>query len=176
MPLTPDFTATQVLGSPENIVLTDVSTGSDVAITQRRVYIQLSDGSYLVEDGTTTDYEAWALATNPLTLDVLTQDQATAITVQWLDVSNTVLYTKTQKIGFTLYNETFDYQLTQQLSANPPLMNDNKFQQNKFQLRVDIDSGNQAISFAGDLFSAQLCYDAATDMYNNRQYLFNINS
>jgi hypothetical protein len=75
-----------------------------------------------------------------------------------------------------LYNETFDYQLTQVLTGNPLVINDNNFFPNKSDLRVNIDGGNQAIFFATDLFSAQQCYDRATNLRLGSQYYFNANS
>lgn len=177
MALVVNFSASQNLGEESEILFTDTSTGTDVAVTQRRIYIQTPSGDYLVEDGTTTEYEVWSgfPATTTITLDVLTKDRAVTITVQWLDVSNTVLYDKTLKYGFTLYNETFDYGLTQLLAGNPLLINDNNFYQNKSDLRVNIDSGDQALSLAGDTFAAQQCYDRATELRVNSQYYFNEN-
>jgi len=101
------------------------------------------------------------------------------ITVDWIDNTSPtpiVVATKSYTLGFTLYNETFDYQLTQVLSGNPLVINDNKFFSNKSDLRVNIDSGNQAIEFATDIFAAQQCYDRATNLRLNSPYFFNSNS
>lgn len=176
MPLTPNFTATQSLGVPTNIDLEDTSTGSDIAVTQRRVYIQLANGNYLVEAGVTTDYNVWSYSDSTISLDVLTEDSAVLITVQWLNVSNAVLYTKSAQYGFTLYNETFDYTLTQMLSGNPLLINDNGFWQKKSTFREKIDSGNNAVEFASDIFAAQQCYNSATEMRLDAATIFNQNS
>lgn len=121
MALTPNFSASQVEGAPSEIVLTDTSTGSDVTITQRRVYLRTPLGEFLVEEGTSEDYEVWSgfPGTTSITLDVLDKDYALTITVQWLTAGGTVVYDKTYLIGFTLYNEEFDYNLTQLLSGNP---------------------------------------------------------
>ena len=55
MPLVPNFTASQFSGTPSIITLTDTSTGSDVTIAKRRVYLLQSNGTFLVPTGTTTD-------------------------------------------------------------------------------------------------------------------------
>src|SRR5687768_17098244 len=116
MPLTVDFTVSQAAGLPSELTLTDTSTGSDAAVTQRRIYIQTDTGSFLVESGTSTEYENWALPlATAITLDLLDKDRAVQITVQWLNVSNAILYSKTAQFGLTLYNEEFDYGLTQML-------------------------------------------------------------
>ncbi len=176
MAFVPSFTVSQVLGEPSELVITDTSTGTDAAIVDRRIYLQKSDGSYLVPTGTTTDYVDWPTGTTTKTIDCLDKDYALQITVQWLNVSDAVLYTDSSLEGLTQYNEYFDYGLTQQLTGNPLLINDNKFFEHKSNLRTYIDSGNQAIVEASDIYGAQICYDRATEERLNSQYLFNINS
>lgn len=178
MALTVSFTAESVAGTESDILFTDTSTGSDGTITSRRIYVSDKDGNFLVEDGTTTEYEVWALPLGTdITLDLLSEDMAVRITVQWLNGSNVVVYDYTiDAIGFTQYNENFDYDLTQRMSSNPLLINDNNFWPNKSKLRALIDAGNNAILNASDIFNAQLCYDAATEMRDNAEFLFNGNS
>ena len=174
-----NFSAAQTPGSPGDILLTDTSTGTDVAVTQRRVYIQTAAGDYLVEEATTTEYTPWPdfPSTTTLTLtDILSKDFGVRMVVQWLDVSNTVLYDKTLYYGFTCYNEDFDYELTQTVAGNPLLISDNNFWGNKSTLRGFIDSGDNAITRNSDIAAAQQCYDLATNMRTNSQYFFNINS
>jgi len=176
MSLTADFTTSQTYGVPNSINFVDTSTGTDNTITSRRIYLKTAANTYLVQKGTTTNYEVWDYADLAITLDVLEKDYALQVTVQWL-AGTTVVYTKTyDALGFTLYNETFDYQLTQILSGNPLIINDNNFFPNKSELRTNIDAGNQAIYFATDLFAAQQCYDRATSLRLGSQYYFNANS
>jgi len=178
MALTVSFTAESVAGSPSDILFSDTSTGSDGTITSRRIYVSDKDGNFIVESGTTTEYEVWALPlATDITLDLLTADTACRITVQWLNVSDVVVYDYTiDAIGFTEYNEEFDYEQTQLMQANPLLINDNNFWSNKRKLRTFIDAGNQALLRASDIVSAQSCYDAATEVRESAQYLFNGNA
>lgn len=177
MALLPSFSTSQTEGAPSKVNFLDTSTGSDVNITQRRIYIVLSNGTYLVQQGTTTQYEPWNIAFASITLTLLTgEDKAAQIKVQWLDVSNTVLYESIINTGFTLYNETFDYQLTQRLTGNPSLIDDNNFFELKSELRTAIDSGNQCIARAADIFGAQQCYTIATKLRLQSQYYFNANA
>lgn len=171
------FSAASVSGTPSDILFTDTSTGSDGAITSRRIYAKTDKGTFLVETGTTTDYEVWALPlATSITLDLLTKDYALTLIVELLDVNDVVLYDYTVDAqGFTEYSEEFDYGLTQLMSGNPLLINDNDFWPHKSKLRALINSGNKAITVASDLFNAQLCYDAATDLRLNSQYYFNGN-
>jgi hypothetical protein len=176
MSFSPLFSVTQPLGSPSEVTLTDSSTGSDNAITGRRVYLQRWDGTFLVVAGTSTQYNVWPKSTNPITFDLLPADEAVTIIVQWVDNSGNVLYDKVNYTGLTEFNEEFDYGLTQNVASNPLLINDNNFWMNKLKLRILIVSGNNAITNVGDIYSAQQCYDMATELRSSAQYKFNINS
>jgi hypothetical protein len=172
MPFTPSFSAAQTYGLPSVIKLTDTSTGTDVAVTSRRVYLQQYNGSYLVPIGTTTDYIVWSLASSTISIDVLTKDTALQVLVQWLDIGGNVLYTSTGLYGFTLYNEQFLYDLTQDQTGKPGIIQDQVYYDNKMKLRVEIDSGDQALSLANDITGAQYAYDRATELRVNQNNYF----
>lgn len=169
MAITVSFTTSQVVGALQNIVLVDGSTGSDVSAVSRRVSYQTAISTYLVPSGTTTSYIEWPLASgNTLTSDVLSTDQALNITLSYVDVSGNSVASATGLRGFTLYNETFYYSLTQaqamQNQPPPMIIQDSNYFSNKLILRTLIDSGNQAIELGDDITTAQNCYDQATYM------------
>ena len=177
MPLTVSFTATQVVGEPSEIVITNTTTGSDATATQRRIYLQTATGAYLVPTGTSTDYINWPIADgNSKTLDVLTKDYALNITIMYLNVSNVSVAQATDLVGFTLYSETFYYSLTQaqasQSQPPPMIIQDSNYYMNKLILRTNIDSGNNAISYGDDITTAQNMYDLATYMVLNESEFF----
>lgn len=170
MPLTPLFTVSQP--NATTIRLTDTSTGSDVAITQRRVYLQQADGGYLVPTGTTTDYVEWDYGDVTIDIDVLNTDYALQILVEWLDVANEVLYDKTGLYGFKYYNENFLYSLTQYQQNNPTVIQDTNYFNNKSKMRELVDSGDQAITWGNDITNAQENYDAASYFRLNENLFF----
>jgi hypothetical protein len=175
MPLVPNFTTSQTAGSPSVINIEDTSTGSDVAVTQRRVYLQDWQGNYVVPSGTTTNYIQWSIGQSTIAIDCLTEDMALEVTVEWLNVSNVSLYDKTELVGFTLYNETFYYSMTQaQAAASTPttILQDTTFLQNKSNLRLFIDSGDQAVVLGYDIVSAQQCYNLATNLNTNQDFYY----
>lgn len=177
MPLTPDFTVSQVLGFPANVILTDTSEGDDPDIDSRRVYFFKSDGTTIVYPDTEQPYEEWALFLEDIEFtDFLNKDYALNIYVYWVDAAGDTLYSKNVYVGLTMYNETFDYQLTQVLAGNPLVINDNNFFPNKAKLRSLLDSGTNALTYGGDLVAAQICYDNATQLRTSSQYYFNANS
>lgn len=172
MPLTPSFSVSESSATPSTIVITDTSSGSDVSVSKRRIYLLQANGTYLVPSGVSTDYIDWSLADTTKSLDVLSADTALQITVQWLDSSNVVLYTVTTAFGFSAYGETFYYNLTQLQQANPQIINATTFYTAKMMLRVELDSAAQAISFAGDINSAQQCFNRANNFITNQNYYF----
>lgn len=172
MPLVPNFTASQYSGTPSVITLTDTSTGSDVTIVSRRVYLLQANGTFLVPAGNTTDYILWDLVDADIDLDVLSQDTALSITVQWMNAGNTVVTSKTISFAFTAYNETFYYGLTESQVANSNLTASTNWYQTKLVLRVEIDSALQAITFASDIYSAQAALNRATFISTNQSFFF----
>lgn len=171
-----DFTVTQTVGDESVVTITAVVSGTDAAVTQRRVYLQTASGTFLVEDGVTTDYTQWSISDSSIDIDCLDKDYALRVYVEWLSVTNVVLYDAEQFVGCTLYNEGFMYSAVQLCAGNPLLINDNNFWGSLQLMRTYVDSGNHALSFAEDLLNAQLCYDKATNLRDNSQYYFNGNS
>jgi hypothetical protein len=172
MPLVPNFTASQYSGTPSVITLTDTSTGSDVTIASRRVYLLQANGTFLVPAGNTTDYIEWDLVDTSVSIDVLSQDSALSITVQWVSGLGTVVTSKTTSFAFTAYNETFYYGLTESQVANSNLTASTNWYQTKLVLRVEIDSADQAITFASDIYSAQAALNRATYISTNQSFFF----
>jgi len=177
MAITVAYSTNQVVGAPQNIVLVDQSTGTDVTAVSRRVFLVNAAGEYVTESGTTTAvaYTEWPLADgNTLTLDVLSQDDALNITLSYVTAGGAVANgaTLTSLNGFTLFNESFLYTLTQAQSSDPAIIQDTNYYANKSKLRENIDSGNQAITLADDIQSAQQCYDLATFLVTNQADFF----
>lgn len=171
MPFVPLISVSQNYGLPSKIVVTDNSTGSDPAIVSRRVYLTTGYNTYLVPSGTTTDYVSWPLVNTSITIDALDKDYALNVVVQFLDSGGGVLYTVNTIVGLTLYNEQELYDLTQDQSSTD-IIQDANYYANKMAMRVEIDSGNQAISLAGDIQGAQGCYDRATNFRINKDKYF----
>jgi hypothetical protein len=172
MAFIPNFTASQVSGTPSVITLTDTSTGSDVTIAKRRVYLLQANGTFLVPAGTTTDYIDWPLANTSTSLNVLTQDSALSVTVQWLTSANAVVTTKTISFAFTAYNDTFYYGLSQSLVGNSNLAASTDWFGWMMDLRVQLDSAQQAIAFASDIYTSQAALNRATFISTNSAYFF----
>lgn len=170
---TPNFTVTQNSGTPSYLNYVDTSVDL-VGVASRRIYMLQSDGTYLVPSGVTTNYVEWSIASASISLDVLSQDTALSIKVDWLNSGNNVLYTKTIAYGFNAFGETFYYGLTQNEVpiTNPNVALSTNYFQNKMLLRVYLDSAAQAISFASDIYAAQVNYDLETNLIANANFNF----
>lgn len=174
MPLTPNFSISQDVSSPENITVTDSSTGSDVTIVERRVFLLKADGDYLVPADTETDYIVWSNSgSSTLEIeDVMDKDYAISCTVQWLNSDDTVVYTKTITFCFTVYSETGYSELISDQSSFPRILNDSDYVTNLSKLRLFIDSAEQAIEYGEDIYKSQRALDGAKNMLDNEQLYF----
>lgn len=167
-----NFSISQSGLSPDTITAENTSTGTDAAITSLRIYFQTPYGTYLVVSGTTTDYEAWALANASQSFAVLNQDWALSIRVDWLDVSDTVLYTLTQVFCFPQFNKNFFYYLQQQGSLTPSVIQDTNYFANMATYWMSITGAIQSVVIGADIASSQACLDRATNMMNNQNLYF----
>lgn len=181
MPIIVSFSTSQVLGAPNEIVITDNSSGSDVTAVNRRIYIQNSLGQYVDENGASESvvYTTWPLADgNTITLggNILQQDSAYNITLIYVNNSGVSVSQATELCGFTLYAESFYYSLTQaqaqQNTPPPTILQDSNYYMQKMMLRVNIDSGNNAITYGDDIVSAQNCYNLANYQIANETFFF----
>lgn len=172
MPLSENFTAEQALGSPSEIIFTDTSTGTDGTITSRRILLLDSNGDYIVEEGTTTNYEVWDYADSTITLDVLDIDMALYITVQWLNSSDVVVYSKTELTVFRLYSITYYIYLIKTQSSNIKLRENANFYLNEIKLLASLQEAYDAVFYAGDILSSQAALTRAKSLVDNPSYFF----
>jgi hypothetical protein len=133
----------------------------------------------LVPAGTLTNYIQWSITNvntrEPLTIDlnVLSEDSALSVTVQWLNSSNVLVDSKAISFAFTAYGESFYYGLSQQQVGDPSLASaSTNWYENKMKLRVELDSAQQAVQFASDIFTAQSALSRATYLTKNANLFF----
>lgn len=135
--------------SNQNLVFTDTSVGSDTNITDRQIRTYNAAGNLVLPAGNTLGYIDWPLPlATPLTVNLLPNDMALAITVNWLSSSpiGGSTYVATILYGFTGYSDAFMYQLIENLSANPALRNDANWSYYFSRGQDDIDSVIRSIA------------------------------
>ena len=165
MAFVPNFSISQSLGTPNICTFTDTSTGSDSAITGMKIYMLKADDTYLV-DGLN-----WALGTQR-EVNRLNRDYALYVTVNWLDGSLNILYTKSYAVDFTAYTSNFINELTQQETALPSIEFTVEYFESKGQLQTLLDDSNQAIALGADYKKSQVFLDQAYYIINNKNRFF----
>jgi len=170
--LTPNFTCSQIIGAPSEIVFEDTSTGTDALVTGRRIYLQTNLGTYIVPSGTATSYIEWLLATNPYTVDVLTTDYALTVLVQWIDVTDVVLYEKTLVYVLQRFNIEFNYSLTYSEANGNASLNSANWLKGRMQLLLSIEDADSAIAQASSITDSQAAIDRGTYIRLNPNVLY----
>lgn len=164
MPIIPLFSVTQSISNPELLSVTDDSTGSDVAITDRRVYIALSNGSYLVESDNDEIYSEWEYADDTIVLDVIPRSVSPTIRVDWLNSIGTVLYTKSIVYALTMHDDLFSYGLLGGEAENPSMIRDSRYYGDVVRFMADLEHAKNAVLYGADTSAAQSCLDRNRQM------------
>ena len=168
----PNFQVSQNFSTPTILSLVDNSTGSDVNIAGRRVYLQKSDGTYLVPSGTTTDFVAWSLAVSFINIDVLNKDYALNIRVDWVNAGGSMLYTKNGTYRFAFNAEFFAYTLAEKLATTPIINGSYDFMGAAYDLELFIAGSKSAIEFGGNIQASQASLDKAKYLIDNAPKFF----
>lgn len=173
MAFAPEFSASQTASSPGSVVFEDTSTGTDALIMSRVIFVTDCNGNYIVPTGTVTNYISWILATNPISVaNLLTEDKACNVTVQWLDTNGVVLYTKSHNFSFSQFNKQFYYYLLQQLALKPITIQDDLYHINLIKLWNFIIGADNAVTIANDISNSQNMLNNATEMSTNQNNYF----
>lgn len=172
MSFTPSIVVSQSALTPSNVTVLDDSSGSDAAISQRRIYVQNAQGTYLVPSGTTTDYTQWALIDTSILLDILTQDECVNIIVQWLSVTNVVLYTYENQYALSEYNKQFLVYLVSAQGLTPGRVQDSNYSGGIATFWTNVIAGINQVEFAADIAGGQNCFNRATFMRLNQNNFF----
>ncbi len=157
-----------ITSDPSAVVVNDTSTGSDGAITDRKIIFTQTDSSPLGA----SPYDFPLSAGASITVNPLDKDYALTVTINWVNVSGTVLYTANEIFVFTQYAKLFLESLTQQQIANPNIVDDQNFIQNKFNLFQEVKSAQNAIDFGQSVKAAQSCVSRYQELIDDNQFFF----
>lgn len=160
--------------TPLSFIITDTSAGTDAGLTDRRVTLYLSDGTTLVPTGSSTPYIDWPIANGPITISLLSRDYSINVNTIWVSSSplpSPSTYTISQIKTFTGNLQLFDYGLTQMMTANKLLAQDDHFLSNKELLQMYIENAESATVY-NDQFNAQSNLDAGYELQLNQNVNF----
>lgn len=172
MAFVPSISVSQLAATPNIVSVTDDSTGSDIAIVSRVIYVQTASGSYLVPSGTTTDFTAWALVLTTIPLDILTQDECVNIITNWLDINGATLYTYENQYPLAEYNKQFLAYLVAASGLTPGIVQDSNYSGNIAVFWTNVVAGINQVNFARDISGGQSCFNRATYMRLNQSLYF----
>ena len=172
MAFVPSISVSQLAATPNIVSVTDDSTGSDIAIVSRVIYVQTASGSYLVPSGTTTDFTAWALVLTTIPLDILTQDECVNIITNWLDINGTTLYTYENQYPLAEYNKQFLAYLVAAQGLTPGIVQDSNYSGNIAIFWTNIIAGINSVTDGDSIAAAQNCFNRATFMRLNQSDFF----
>jgi hypothetical protein len=170
--MTPNFTATESLGVPENVTLVDISTSPTPGLTSRRVYFRLANGNYLTTAGESASpaYETWPIADSSITLSILSRSITTDIRVDWM-TNDTISETKTVTTCFPLYDYLFAYNLIGSQTSRPGVVQDSNYYSNFSQFIVNLFCAETAATYE-DLYSSQQAFERNYVMEQNENHFF----
>lgn len=173
MSFTGNFTIAQ--SGTSTLTLTDTSVGSDLLITERRIYLTKWDTTTIVPSGTTTEYIVWAIADDAITLtNILDRDYALNVTVIW--VTTTVdpdnVYTVTYLSLFTAFTYQFLGMLTSWQARNRKLLNNKNYFNNKMILYTSVKGAGTAVDRMVNIYDAQMELDTAYEITSNQTTYF----
>ncbi len=174
MPLTVSTEVSQSFIAPENITVTDTSTGSDVAVTVRHLIIQDAFGNYLTGDGT-VNYNVWPIVNLSITLPLLTEligDTAANVLTQWLDVNGVVLYSDNNNYPFPNWGKNFFVYLVQNQGLTPGVYQDLTYSGNLAVFWANLQAGINQVEFGNDPAGAQNCFNRTNQMRLNENTYF----
>lgn len=174
MPLSADFSSSESLSILSNVQFLDISTGSDLSLTERRIYCRLANGNWLLANGvqsTTEAYTSWPIANASITISLLTESTSASVRVDWL-TGATVTYTKTHAQEWNLYDYVFGFGLLQNQTASPSIIQDTNYYSNFFKFITNIWNSENAIFAADDIYSSQSSLNVNQNMINNAQLYF----
>jgi hypothetical protein len=167
------FSSSQDIGAITYATFTDTSTGLS-GVTGRFVYLRKYDGTYLVPDGTTTDYVVWPVVSGTgdiININVLDKDYCLYVTVVYF-VGSTATYTAPDIVLFRAYSEFFLVNLSYALAGNRNLLTNKNYWNNKNKLRAIVDDAIQAVALINDQTRATFCLDEAKKLTDNLQSFF----
>lgn len=167
------FTASESLGLPEQITLTDTSTSPDPGLTSRRVSFRMANGNWLNTAGesSTIVYETWPIGDVSLTLNLLSESTTLSITVEWL-TGSTITGITTELFCFDLFDYLFAYELIGAQTSSPGIIQDNTYYSNFSAFIVNLFCAEIAVTTGDDLYSSQEALNRNQLMISNEQMYF----
>ena len=172
MPFSPNFTVSQIPSNPALLVIDDTSTGSDPLIVSRVIYITNYNGDAVVPQGVLTSYIPFPYPGNSMTINLLTEDSALNVRIEWLNAGGGVLYDVNTNYCFSQYSKQFLYYLIQLQSLTYNIIQDNNYWGNVGIFWTNVVGAINSVEVGNDIYSSQVCLNRANFMAQNQAIYF----
>lgn len=113
------------------------------------------------------NYMYWPYVDSSITYDLLPKDMPLTVTVNWLGVTNNVLYTKVLPYVFVRFNTEFDYSLSYSEANGNASINSANWLTKRMQLRVAINDANNAMSESSSIADSFAACERGTSLRLN---------
>lgn len=164
MAISPNFSITESIQLGV-VILADTSTGSDGALTGRRIRIYTIDGNLFVAE------IPWAIADASISLTILDKDYALNFVVDW-DTNVSAAYSHDGIFGFTRFGR-FEYgQLIRLQSSKPNIKNDPDFYNYMLQMNIEIENTVFAIDEMEDQYASQKCIERYQELITKKSIFY----
>lgn len=152
------FSSSESMANPGTITFVDTSTGTDLTLTNRKIFIRLANGNWLNSDGTESTTVVgidWSYSELSITFtDLISQSTTPFVEVIWY-AGSTATYTDSDEFCWNFYDYEFALQLLQGQTSNPGIVQDTNYLNNFYAFIVNIFCEENAILWGGDIYSAQ---------------------
>lgn len=173
MALSPDFLIGQVTGIPQSILIEDTSTGSDVTIVARHIFLTQDNGDTLVPSGTTTNYILWPLVDTSFTIEnILDMDYSLTVTVNWVDVLGATVETKSEDSNFKMYNSLFNYSLVSDEANGLASLNSINWLTSRMKLYLALNDSDTSVTDMSSITNGQDANDRGTYLRENKNLFY----
>lgn len=169
MALTVNFSISTT-ADPSAIVITDTSTGTDAAVTGRK--INLYDIQNNLYGASPYNFPIVSLSGDIITLNPLLKDKALNIIVFWTNNTGAALYQSAKIFSFNGYANQQLISLTRTQISMLPNTPDLNFYNGKSNLFTEVDTSQLAINNMSDIANAEAAIDRYTVWLQNPQKFF----
>lgn len=167
------FTATESIGIPEQITLSDTSVSPAPGLTHRQVYFRLATGQYLNTLGVSDSpvYEIWPISDASITLNILDASTSCDVIVDWM-TGNSITAEVSTDICFDEFDYLFALGLIGDQTSNPAIVQDVTYYSNFSAFIVNLFCAETAITSGSDIFSSQSFLNRNQLLIANENFYF----
>ena len=174
MPITPSFRSSLSISSNNLVTFVDNSSGTDLSLTNRRIYVVLANGNWLTTGGVESSTEAyidWSYADTSTVINLLTKSTTASVTVKWY-AGSTYVTEETILMEWDLFDYCFLFGLLSAQTSYPARTDNTGYWSNSFKMITNLFQSEQATELMEDIYSSQASLDRNYYMITHQNNFF----